>query len=295
MNSLNFNLKEKLKILIELTKFRITSFVAITTAFGFIAATGSVNLDIIPVLVGILLLACGSAALNHYQERHLDSMMSRTSNRPIPSKRISERDALQISLLFIVSGSLILFFGAGALALGLGLLNLIWYNLVYTLLKRKTPFAIIPGSLVGAIPPTVGWVAAGGYLFDPQIIIISFFFFIWQIPHFWLLLLIFDEDYKQAGLPTLTQVFERKQLARITFIWVVATAVTSLLIPLFGLVKLVPVNLLLCVGGIFLTWNAFKLITETENDLSFRFAFRYINLFALFVVLMVSLDNLIIR
>jgi protoheme IX farnesyltransferase len=136
--------------------------------------------------------------------------------------------------------------------------------LVYTLLKRKTPFAIIPGSLVGAIPPAVGWVAAGGYLFDPQIIIISFFFFIWQIPHFWLLLLIFDKDYKQA-------------------------------IPLFGLVKLVPVNLLLFLGGIFLTWKAFKLITETENDHSFRFAFRYINLFALFVVFLVSLDKLIIR
>jgi len=288
-------LKKKLKILFELTKFRITSFVTITTAFGFIAANGSVNLDIIPVLTGILLLACGSAALNHYQERYLDAMMSRTSNRPIPSKRISERNALLVSLLLIVSGSLILFFGSGALALGLGLLNLIWYNLVYTLLKRKTPFAIIPGSLVGAIPPAVGWVVAGGYLFDPQIIIISFFFFIWQIPHFWLLLLIFDEDYKQAGLPTLTKIFEKKQLARITFIWVAATAVTSLLIPLFGLVKLVPVNLLLFFGSIFLTWNAFKLITETENDLSFKFAFRYINLFALFVVFLVSLDNLLIR
>ncbi len=288
-------MKEKFKILFELTKFRITSFVTITTAFGFIAASGSVNLHIIPVLAVILLLSCGSAALNHYQERNLDSMISRTANRPIPSKRISERNALFVSLLLIVSGSLILFFGSGALALGLGLLNLIWYNLVYTLLKKKTPFAIIPGSLVGAIPPAVGWVAAGGYLFDPQIIIISFFFFIWQIPHFWLLLLIFDKDYKKVGLPTLTQIFERKQLARITFIWVVATAVTSLLIPLFGLVKLVPVNLLLFFGSIFLTWNAFKLITETENDLSFKFAFRYINLFALFVVFLVSLDKLIIR
>jgi len=288
-------LNKKLKILLELTKFRITSFVTITTAFGFVAASGSINFDIIPVLTGILFLACGSAALNHYQERHLDAMMSRTSNRPIPSKRISERNALLVSLFLIVSGSFILFFGAGELALGLGLLNLIWYNAVYTLLKRKTPFAIIPGSFVGAIPPAVGWVAAGGYLFDPQIIIISFFFFIWQIPHFWLLLLIFDEDYKIAGLPTLTQIFERKQLARITFIWVAATAVTSLLIPLFGLVKLVPVNLLLFFGSIFLTWNAFKLITETENDLSFKFAFRYINLFALFVVILVSLDKLIIR
>ena len=288
-------MKEKLEILFELTKLRITSFVTITTAFGFIAANGSVNLYIIPVLAGILLLACGSAVLNHYQERHVDAMMSRTSNRPIPSQRISERNALLISLLLIVSGSLILFFGAGELALGLGLLNLIWYNFVYTLLKRKTPFAIIPGSLVGAIPPAVGWVAAGGYLFDPQIIIISFFFFIWQIPHFWLLLLIFDEDYKQAGLPTLTQIFEKKQLSRINFIWVAATAVASLLIPLFGLVKLVPVNLLLFFNGIWLTWSAFKLITDTDEIPLFWFAFRYINIFALFVVFLVSLDIIIVR
>jgi protoheme IX farnesyltransferase len=287
--------KEKLKILLELTKFRITSFVTVTTAFGFIAASGSINLEIIPVLMGILFLACGSAAFNQYQEKDIDATMSRTSNRPIPSKRITGRNALFVSLLLILSGSIILFFGAGALAFELGLLNLIWYNLVYTLLKRKTPFAIIPGSLVGAIPPAVGWVAAGGYLFDPQIIFISFFFFIWQIPHFWLLLLLFDKDYKSAGLPTLTQIFNKNQLARITFIWVAATAVTGLLIPLFGLVRLVPINLLLFFGGIFLTWRAFKLVTETENNLSFRFAFRYINLFALFVVVLVSLDKLILR
>ena len=287
-------MNKKLKILLELTKFRITSFVTITTAFGFVAASGSINLNIIPVMIGILFLACGSAALNHYQERHIDAMMQRTSGRPIPSNQISERNALIVSMFLIISGSVILFFGSGILALGLGFLNLIWYNAVYTILKRKTPFAVIPGSLVGAIPPAVGWVAAGGYLFDPQIIILSFFFFIWQIPHFWLLLLLFDEDYKRAGLPTLTQIFEKKQLARITFIWVVATAVTSLLIPLFGLVKLLPVNLLLFAGGIILTLNAFKLITETENDQSFKFAFRYINLFALFVVLIVSLDKFII-
>ncbi|MEE9448578.1 MAG: UbiA family prenyltransferase, partial [Ignavibacteriaceae bacterium] len=111
-------MKEKLKILFELTKFRITSFVTITTAFGFIAANGSVNLYMVPVLSGILLLACGSAALNHFQERHIDAMMSRTSNRPIPSNRISERNALIVSLLLIVSGSFILFFGAGELAFG---------------------------------------------------------------------------------------------------------------------------------------------------------------------------------
>jgi len=75
----------------------------------------------------------------------LDSMMSRASNRPIPSKRISEHDALQVSLLFIVSGSFILFFGAGELALGLGFLNLIWYNLVLYSSKKEIAFCYYSG------------------------------------------------------------------------------------------------------------------------------------------------------
>jgi heme o synthase len=108
------------------------------------------------------------------------------------------------------------------------LLNLIWYNGIYTPLKKINPLAIIPGSLVGSIPPAVGWTAAGGNILDPQIIILSFFFFIWQIPHFWLLLLIFGKDYENAGFPTLMQIFSSDQLARITFIWIVATVVTGM-------------------------------------------------------------------
>jgi len=71
-------LKEKIKILIEVTKLKITFFVTITTMFGYIAATNSINAGIILPIIGILLLACGSAALNHYQERKTDSMMDRT-------------------------------------------------------------------------------------------------------------------------------------------------------------------------------------------------------------------------
>ena len=75
-------LKDKLKILSELTKIKITSFVTLTTAFGFIAAAHEINLNIIPVLLGILFMACGSAAINHYQEKDFDALMNRTKNRP---------------------------------------------------------------------------------------------------------------------------------------------------------------------------------------------------------------------
>lgn len=287
-------MKEKIKIFFELTKVKITSFVTVTTAFGYIATRGKIDLMIIPVLFGVLLLAFGSAALNHYQEKDFDSKMDRTKSRPIPSGRISPDNVLKISLILILSGSVILMLWTNLLTIGLGLLNLVWYNFIYTLLKRKTPFAIVPGSLVGAIPPAIGWAAAGGSLADPQIIIIAFFFFIWQIPHFWLLLLVMDKDYQQAGFPTLTQIFNHAQLSRITFIWIISTVVTGFMIPLFGMVTELWINFGLFVSGALLTWKAFDLLIEGKDFSAFKLNFRYINYFALFVVFLVSIDKLIL-
>ena len=286
--------KQYLKILSELTKIRITVFVTVTMLFGFISAAGELNTGAILPTIGILLLACGSAAINHYQERVTDSLMSRTKNRPIPSGRISPANTLKISFILLISGSVILYLGSGLLALGLGILNLIWYNGVYTPLKKKNPLAIIPGSLVGAIPPVVGWVAGGGYIFSPQILIISSFFFIWQIPHFWLLLLVLDKDYRKAGFPTLTQIFNSEQLARITFIWIAATVVTCLMIPLFSKLQAPFTGYGLLIAGAWLVWNSFKLIRFTKERIYFRIAFREINIFAILVIFLLSIDKLVI-
>lgn len=290
----NKSLKEKINILFEITKLRITIFVTITTVFGYIAATSSIDSGLILPTIGILLLACGSAALNHYQERNSDAKMTRTKTRPIPSGKISAQNVLKISLILVVMGSILLFIGSGILALSFGLLNLIWYNGVYTPLKKVTPLAIVPGSVVGAIPPLVGWLAGGGYLFDPQILLISFFFFIWQIPHFWLLLMILDKDYQQAGFPTLTEIFNRQQLGRITFIWIVATGVTGLLIPLFQISHNQFINYSLFIAAIWLAFKSINLLQQTQEVIAFRFAFRSINYFALFVVLVVSIDKLFV-
>jgi len=287
-------LKNKFQIFVEITKLRITIFVTVTTMFGFIAAADSINFQIILPALGILLLACGSAALNHYQERNTDVLMERTKNRPIPSGKISATATLQLSIVLVVVGSILLFASSGLLALLLGLLNLIWYNAVYTPLKKVSALAIIPGSLVGAIPPTVGWVAGGGNILDPQIILISFFFFIWQIPHFWLLLMVLDKDYQKAGFPTLTQIFSQQQLGRITFVWIIATGVTGLLLPLFQISHNQFVNYSLFFAALLLAFNSINLLQQTQETSAFRFAFRSINYFALFVVLVVSIDKLFV-
>lgn len=286
-------MKNTLKIFFELTKIRITLFVMLTTAFGYIAASSQIDIRIIPVLIGVLLLAFGSAALNHYQEKDFDSKMNRTNKRPIPSGRISPVNVLIVSTGLVIIGSVILIVFTDFLVLSLGLLNLVWYNFIYTLLKRKTPFAIIPGSFVGAIPPVIGWVAAGGSMSDPQMIIIAFFFFIWQIPHFWLLLLVMDDDYKRAGFPTLSMLFNKAQLSRITFIWIISTVVTGLMIPLFGIVTQLWIDIALFISGMLLTWRAFGLLAESNDFSEFRLNFRSINYFALSVVFFVSIDKLI--
>lgn len=286
-------MKNNIKILLELTKFRITFFVTVTAVFGFVSNAGNINTSLIAPAFGILFLACSSAVLNHIQERTTDAIMERTKQRPIPSGRISTASALMIFTVLFLIGSALLFFFSGWISLSLGLLNLIWYNAIYTPLKKKTALAIIPGSLVGAIPPMIGWVASGGYIFDPAILMISFFFFIWQIPHFWLLLLILNKEYEEAGFPTLTKIFSQAQLSRITFVWIAATAVSAIIIPLYGLTKFTFINLLLLAAGVWLTFRAVKLITGFGNRIEVLPAFRQINIFALVVIVLISLDKLL--
>lgn len=285
---------EKIKILMELTKIKITVFVTVTTALGFICYLGKITPAIIYPLSGILLLACGSAALNHIQERKTDALMHRTKNRPLPKGVLSVKSALVIAITLIIAGSVILFY-INSITLLLGLLNLVWYNLIYTPMKKVNSLAIIPGSLVGAIPPMVGWVAAGGYILDPRILILALFFFIWQVPHFWLLLLVFNNDYERAGFPTPTSrgIFDRMQLSRLTFVWILATILVGLLMPFYGLVKIPIISMLLLIPSTWLFLKSVKLLKNQENG-SFKLAFKEINFFVLTFIILLSIDKILI-
>ncbi len=282
-----------LKIFFDLSKGRIALLAALSSATGYILAADSVSLAIVFPTVGLFLLACGSSALNQYQERDIDSLMKRTKGRPIPSARLTPPQALVIALLSMLSGSLILLVGSNVVALGLGLFAAFWYNAIYTPLKKRSPFAAIPGALVGAIPPAVGWAAAGGSPFDPKILALCFFFFVWQVPHFWLLLLVYGKDYEEAGLPSLTSIFTAGQLSQITFVWILATAVTCLLIPLFGTVQTTITNLSLLGLTLWLVWGATRFFRARGEELSFRSAFREMNIYALAVISLLSLDKVL--
>ena len=203
---------ETIRTVLDIIKIKITVLVSFTTGLGYIIAANSFSITLLYVVLGIFFLACSSAALNHLQEKDFDALMQRTSNRPLPSGGTSSGFVFGVALFFIISGILILVLKVNYQSLIIGLNTLIWYNAIYTPLKRRSAFAVIPGSLVGALPPLAGFAAVEGFHFDIRILYISFYFFLWQIPHFWLLLLVYGEDYKQAGYPVLNEIFDGKKL-----------------------------------------------------------------------------------
>lgn len=288
-----YSLREWGNLLFHLGKIKISLLATLSTATGYLLATGKITNQTFVPSVAVFLLACGSCALNQYQEREIDQWMERTKSRPIPSGRLNPEAALWISIGLILSGALILFFGAGDLALALGLFAVLWYNLIYTPLKQKTAFAAVPGALVGAIPPALGWVAGGGRILDPRIAGVALFFFIWQIPHFWLLLLDSSEDYENAGLPSITKIFSAEQIKRIIFVWLLSAGVSSLIIPLFGLLNSIFFFLLLVAAASWLFWNTLVLLRSYADRDSLRATFMKLNVYAVLVILLLSIDRLL--
>jgi protoheme IX farnesyltransferase len=290
-SSLTRDIRGSLGLLRVLTKFDIAVLSTFSAGTGYLLAARSLHWQMVVALAGTLLLSCGAGALNEVQEWKSDALMARTRKRPIPAGLITPSGGLLVSLLLLAGGEAVLLLGVGALCALLGAAAVASYNLLYTPLKRVTAFAVVPGSIIGAIPPAIGWVAGGGRLADGGLLALSFFFFVWQIPHFWLLLLKYGDQYEQAGFPTLTQVFSPGQLSRITCVWMMATACSSLLLPLFGVVRSLPSVLALVLCALGLAWASRKLLAAGEG-FSPGMAFMQINLFALAVMLACALDPL---
>jgi len=286
-------MRDKLNILLEINKVKITILVMLTTIAGYLLAGHSFDSGIILPTLGIFILACGSAALNHYQDKDKDALMERTKNRPIPSGRISANWVAVIATIEIAIGTYLIYVGSNFLAAQLGLLALIWYNGIYTPLKRKTAFAVIPGSIIGALPPMVGWVAAGGSITDPKLMVLAFFFFIWQVPHFWLLMLKYGKEYEKAGYPSITAMISKEQIKRATFMWTAATAVSAIMIIVSGLVSTIFFKVTVLIATIWLIVVFSKLLRPKTQDFNPFYYFMRINYFVLVMIVTLSVDPLL--
>lgn len=186
---------------VALTKPDVSFLVLMTTAAGYyMGVHGAVDwLHLIQTVFATLLIAAGTATLNHYIERDSDRFMRRTAARPLPSGQLQPREALWFGLILCVAGAIDLYFTAGFLASGLGILTSLSYLLAYTPLKKRTVWATAVGAFPGAIPPMIGWVAATGTL-DRGAWVLFAILFLWQFPHFYAIAWMYREDYARAGI-----------------------------------------------------------------------------------------------
>jgi protoheme IX farnesyltransferase len=275
----------------DLTKFNIPLLAAFSACAGFVLAKEGGADGALGTVLGVLLLSCGSCALNQYQEREIDGRMERTKGRPLPAGRMIPSLALFSASALIFLGSVVLFLGAGGTACALGVFAAGWYNGVYSYLKRRTTWAVLPGALIGAVPPALGWVTGGGGLGDPRLLAVCLFLFLWQVPHFWLLLLERSADYEKAGLPSLAHRLTADRLKRVIFIWILCTAASCLLIPMFLVVNF-PLTLFFLLAATFwLVWVAGGLLGPSHCRGGLRYTFSRLNFYVLGVLLMLSLDQ----
>jgi len=190
-----------MKDYIALTKPRITWLILMSTGVGYFFGTrsGWNLLTLFNTILGTGLIASGTAALNQWYERDADARMKRTQARPLPSGRLSSRNALIFAIAISVAGFIELFAGVNALTGWLGLFTLLSYLFVYTPLKQRSPHSTTIGAIPGAMPPLIGYAAASGTLTWEAWALFAILF-LWQFPHFYAIAWMYREDYERAGI-----------------------------------------------------------------------------------------------
>jgi len=188
----------------NLMKPRVMSLVIFTCAVGLLIAP--VKINFIDAFFSLLAVALGSGAagaLNMWYESDLDSLMTRTCLRPIPTGKLTKNQALTFGILSSLISITILYVFSNLIAASLLMITILFYVFVYTIwLKRKTSQNIVIGGAAGALPPVIGWaIASNGIVLEP--IILFLIIFVWTPSHFWALSLYKSEDYRKAKIPML--------------------------------------------------------------------------------------------
>lgn len=199
----------KIKDYSEFLKLRLASLVVLSSTFCYAIAAEEFSLNImLALIVGGTMLTGASNGFNEIIEKDLDALMDRTKSRPLPTAKMSLNEAWILAALFGSLGIFILGYFINPLSGILGLIALVLYAVVYTPLKRITPFAVFVGAFPGSIPPMLGVVAATSGFGEITLLALLMFAvqFIWQFPHFWAIAWRINDDYLKAGFKMLPSV-----------------------------------------------------------------------------------------
>jgi protoheme IX farnesyltransferase len=277
---------EKLTLFAHLTKFKLSLAVAFSSVAGYYLYKNSITINLLFLFTGVFLMATGSAILNQYTERMADSLMKRTKNRPIPLKQITATQALLFASVSFTTGSILLY-NNGIIPFILGIFTVLLYNLIYTSLKKKSLFSIIPGALVGAIPPMIGYSSAGGTLTDINLIAFATFMFLWQLPHFWLIVIKYGNEYKKAGFETICKYLSTNQIRKLVFAWVMLSSVLLFVFfhytaafskGIFGLFLILNISFILLF---------YHTLFKSKDAYDIKWPFILINSFSLIIMLLI--------
>lgn len=220
---------------LSLAKAPVSFLAAAAAALGYAAGLPGRGAGALGAAAGVFLLSAGACTLNNWQDRYIDALPARTRTRPLPAGRLAPEQALAQAALLLAAGlgCLALFSSSYAAPLA-GALAVLLYNAAYTPLKRRTLLALAPGILCGAMPPLVGWLAAGGPP-RPGLAYLMLLFAAWQLPHLWLIALSAGPGGARA-LPSFLDRFSPEQLRRMTAAWAAAFAFLTLFLRVFGFV-----------------------------------------------------------
>ncbi|WP_010588309.1 heme o synthase [Schlesneria paludicola] len=222
---------------LEIVKPKISMMVLLTVSCGYVLGmeTSTVSITLLHACLGIAVVAVGSSAINQWIERETDGRMRRTKNRPLPSGRLAPSEVLIVGFLAAIIGCTYLTVFVNPLTALLTGMTFVLYAGVYTPLKRYTSLCTVVGAIPGALPPVLGWTAAGGRL-DYGAFALFGTLFLWQFPHFFAIAWLYRDDYCQAGLRMLPA---GKSLPRVTGLLAVVYALglipVSLLPSQFGM------------------------------------------------------------
>jgi protoheme IX farnesyltransferase len=241
-----------LRDMVTLTKPRIISLLLVTTIAPMFVAGSPTWLTVLIVLVGGYLMAGGANAVNMYLDRDIDTRMSRTRLRPIPSGRMGARSVLAFGVALATAATFLLARFTNVLTAVLALAGFYFYVFVYTRwLKRTTPQNIVIGGAAGAFPPLVGWAAMTGSL-DLTAIYLFLIIFYWTPPHFWALALLKQRDYGRAGIPMAPLVWGERETMR-QMLWYNIILIAFTLLPFtFGAFGIIYFISALILGGVLL-------------------------------------------
>ena len=275
----------------ELMKPSVMSLVIFTCVVGLISASKDINFLYSIISIIAVALGAGSAgALNMWYESEIDSLMKRTCLRPIPSGKLSKKQALYFGLFTSFFSVAVLYFFSNFLSALLLAITILFYVVIYTMwLKKTTPQNIVIGGAAGAFPPIIGWTIATGEInLEPILYFLIIFF--WTPSHFWALSLYKTEDYKNANIPMLPVVSGIRTTKINIFIYGIILFVISLTPYLFGFLGIIYLLSSIILGSYYV-YLCYKLLKETvdEKKIAIKiFLYSILYLFILFAVILID-------